>query len=207
MATHHTELTSIVVDKILKIPNFMSDLVYVAASGLDEKEATIKFNALKQTTKSPLYKVKEGHMVLIGDDKRIRENIDMKGDDLLSRVLNRQAEERQLSADILKKTVKIAKIENIKRTGLDDPEFLERVRELHPEREITEVLTKAELEELNAKFHAEKLKKQQKQISDEAPFGTKVIPFYEVNPKESDPEKQIESKVYYSEIDHYVELS
>jgi hypothetical protein len=204
LRVHHENVSRIVCEKILKHSLNISDTVFVAASGLTEAEADLKFNALKNTTLLPIYKIKEGVAVLIGDKREIRRTQDLTNADQMSRVLGRVEEDQKLARDILRKRVKSTKLTNYMRHGLDDPEFKKYVQDLNPERNPEEIFTKEELEEINAKYKAKMMKEQEERIIAEAPPGTKIIPFNNIDP--DNPEDPIEQYVIYSEIDHFLQI-
>lgn len=201
VAMHHTDISEIVRDKIFKHPLNIRDYIYIHDSKLKEADADTKFEALKRTTLIPIYKILEGAPVITGDEKIIRENLDLSGNDMLSRILDKQKQDKELSTHLMSNRRKLAKLENIRRHGIDDPKFKEYIHDLYPERdEQIEPFSKEELERLSEKYHAKRIEDRDKAALDAAPEGTKAIKFTEFG----DPNEPVKEMVMYSEVGHYL---
>jgi hypothetical protein len=202
VAMHHTDISQIVREKIFNgAPLNIRDYVCVHASGLSEKDADAKYEALKRTTLMPIYKIPEGAMVITGDEKVIRENLDLSGNDMLTRILDKQKTDRELSNHLMKNRVKLAKMENIRRHGPDDPEFRKHVRELYPERDQElEPFEREELERLAERYFAKKLEERDRKALEDAPVGTKAMKFTEFG----DPNEPVKEYVMYTDVGHYL---
>ena len=193
LAIHGTRIQNVLQEHYFKYPPLINYMMNVYASHLPLKEAEDQYNAAKKLTNIPLYLVQEGRYNLYGDDTRIRNNLDIDapGNEVLQSVMDRSKKDAELRKELLKKTVRRAKIKNIREMGPDDEGFMSRVRELYPERQINS-LSEAELSKLNAEFKKWQMEKHQKD-------GETIVPMVSI-----DKDGKVSESALYTTLEQYL---
>ena len=192
---HHDRLKDCMV-KAFGYKPMTEYVINIFASHKSLMEAEAEYQAARKLTNTQLYLIQEGRNHVFGEEnQRVRAalDIDGPGTEVIKAVMDKHKREEELRKQLLKKTVKQAKIKNIREMGPDDESFLARANELYPDRQINS-LTEQELNELNKEY-------KQYQVNKNYKTGQTVVPMTSV-----DITGKATESVLYTELENFLEL-